>query len=51
MIPIPKGGTGMHLYERPRGQNRGLVFAVALFVLIVAFFPDLSLWLPRALKG
>ena len=38
MIPIPKGGTGMHLYERPRGQNRGLVFAVAVFVLIVAFF-------------
>lgn len=28
----------MHLYERVRGQNRGLLFAVVVFVLIAAFF-------------
>lgn len=28
----------MHLYERPRGQNRGLVFAIAVFALIIVFF-------------
>lgn len=28
----------MHLYERPRGQNRGLLFAVVAFVLLAAFF-------------
>ncbi len=28
----------MHLYERPRGQNRGLLFAVAVFALLAVFF-------------
>ena len=28
----------MHLYEKPRGQYRGLVFAVAVFALIAVFF-------------
>lgn len=28
----------MHLYEKPRGQNRSLFFAFAVFVLLVAFF-------------
>ena len=28
----------MHLYERPRGQNRGLLFAAVVFGLLVAFF-------------
>lgn len=28
----------MHLYERPRGQNRGLVFAVLVFALIAGLF-------------
>ncbi len=28
----------MHLYERVRGQNRGLLFAVIVFVLLAAFF-------------
>lgn len=28
----------MHLYERPRGQNRGLVFAILVFALIAGFF-------------
>ncbi|MDD4312510.1 MAG: hypothetical protein PHW41_08515 [Eubacteriales bacterium] len=28
----------MHLYERPRGQNRGLVFALAVFSLLVILF-------------
>ena len=28
----------MHLYERPRGQNRGLVIAAVVFVLLVVFF-------------
>ena len=28
----------MHLYEKPRGQNRDLVFAVVVFALIAAFF-------------
>ena len=28
----------MHLYERPRGQNRGLLFAAVVFGLLVVFF-------------
>ncbi len=28
----------MHLYEKPRGQNRDLVFAVVVFALIAVFF-------------
>ena len=33
----------MHLYERERGQNRGLLFAVIVFVLLaVAFLFSLS---------
>jgi len=28
----------MHLYERPRGRNRGLLFAAAVFLLLVVFF-------------
>jgi len=28
----------MHLYERPRGRNRGLFFAAVVFVLLAAFF-------------
>ncbi len=28
----------MHLYERPRGRNRGLLFAVAVFALLAVFF-------------
>lgn len=28
----------MHLYEKPRGQNRGLVFALVVFALIAVFF-------------
>jgi type II secretory pathway pseudopilin PulG len=32
----PKGENGMHLYERPRGQNRGILFAVAVFALLAA---------------
>lgn len=33
----------MHLYERERGQNRGLLFAVIVFVLLaLAFLVSLS---------
>ena len=28
----------MHLYERERGQNKGLFFAVVVFALLVGFF-------------
>ena len=28
----------MHLYEKPRGLNRSLVFALVVFALLVAFF-------------
>ena len=28
----------MHLYEKPRGLNRGLIFAIVVFALLVAFF-------------
>ncbi|HML69701.1 MAG TPA: hypothetical protein PKA81_15080 [Clostridia bacterium] len=28
----------MHLYERPRGQYRGLAFAAVVFVLLAAVF-------------
>ena len=28
----------MHLYERPRGQNRGLIVALTVFLLLVALF-------------
>ncbi|MEA4870594.1 MAG: hypothetical protein VB062_08185 [Christensenella sp.] len=28
----------MHLYERERGQHKGLLFAVIVFVLLVAVF-------------
>jgi len=28
----------MHLYERPRGQNRGLLFAVVVFALLAVLF-------------
>ncbi|NLI55147.1 MAG: hypothetical protein GX417_12670 [Clostridiales bacterium] len=28
----------MHLYERPRGRNRGLIFAVAVFALLAVLF-------------
>ena len=28
----------MHLYEKPRGQFRSLIFAIVVFVLIAAFF-------------
>ena len=28
----------MHLYERPRGQNRGLFFAIGLFALLAVLF-------------
>jgi hypothetical protein len=28
----------MHLYERPRGQNRGLLFAIVVFALLAVFF-------------
>ena len=27
----------MHLYERVRGQHKGLVFAIAVFVLVAGF--------------
>lgn len=28
----------MHLYERPHGQNRGLIVALTVFLLLVALF-------------
>ncbi|MDP3448485.1 MAG: hypothetical protein Q8S22_10565 [Eubacteriales bacterium] len=28
----------MHLYERPRGQNRGILFAVAVFAMLAVLF-------------
>lgn len=28
----------MHLYEKPRGRSRSLIFAIAVFALIAAFF-------------
>lgn len=28
----------MHLYERPRGQNKSLVFAIAVFTLLIVLF-------------
>ena len=28
----------MHLYEKPRGLNRSLIFAIIVFALLVVFF-------------
>ena len=33
-----KGGDGMHLYEPVRGRNKGLFFAIVVFVLLACFF-------------